>query len=150
MKWKGRKAMTRKERGLRASAHHEAGHAVAALSQGLKFKYTTIRPKDDSLGQVKYSRIPRWFDPESGNSDRTRFLAERYIVRCFAGQFAEGKFRGKRPTFGSMSDDKAAAEMAFHLFGSSETTSAFLRFCFLSSRDLVNAHWREIRAVAKA
>jgi Peptidase family M41 len=142
--------MTRKERKLRATAYHEAGHAVAAWKFGLRFKHVTIKAQEDTLGHMLHGRSPKWFRPDCDNSDRTRLRAERRIITSLAGQLAEGKYYGRRPRFGMWGDNDSAVNMALHLCGSAKTTSAYLNFCFHASGDLVNTFWREIRAVAKA
>lgn len=46
------------------------------------------------------------------------------------------------------SDNQGVVELAVPLFGSQETTQAYLKYCFWASRDLVKANWRAIEAVA--
>ena len=45
---------------LRATAYHEAGHAVAALMLGRGFRSVSVIPNDESLGRVV--RYPLWAD----------------------------------------------------------------------------------------
>jgi hypothetical protein len=37
-------------------AHHEAGHAVAAVAFRKSFRYVTIEPDDDSLGHIIFQK----------------------------------------------------------------------------------------------
>ena len=137
-------------RTLTATAYHEAGHAVAQWRQYMRFKHVTIKPEGDSLGHV-LSRQPRWLDPEGEVTGRKRLRVEREIIADFAGQLSEGKFRGRRPRFGMHSDNQAAVDLAFRFIrGSRDTVEAYLRYCFLSARDLVDANWRAVEVVAKA
>ncbi len=133
---------------LKATAHHEAGHAVARWYQGLKFKEASIVPNSDegTLGHV-LSSLPKWFDPETDDTARVRLRAEKEIISCFAGQIAEQMFRGHRPRYGAHSDNQSAMNLGLY-FASGETLEAFLHFLFLSSRDLVSRRWREIEWVA--
>jgi hypothetical protein len=133
-----------------ATAHHEAGHAVAAYFTGLKFRYVTIAPGKDSLGHLQHGRFPRWFRPDVVSSDRHRLYGERHIVVSFAGQLAEARFRGSRPRYGMHGDNQNAIEMAFHLCGSKKTAEAYLRYCWCLSDDRVDLRWREITALAAA
>jgi hypothetical protein len=94
--------------------------------------------------------FPKWFRPDVGMTGRICLLAECYIISCFAGQIAEEKFLGRRPRYGMRADNQSAVEMAFRLHGSQETSEAYLRYCFSASRDLVNANWKGIEAVANA
>ena len=85
---KGRVVKRITPRELRAIAHHEAGHAVAAWRLGLKFRRVTIKSECDSLGHVLNVRGPKWLNDELGII---------WIVYDMAGQIAEEKFRGRRP-----------------------------------------------------
>lgn len=136
-------------RDLQITAHHEAGHAVAAWRLGLKFKYVTILPDKAGrgLGHVMNCR-PKWFRPDIDSSDRICLLAQRRITSLFAGQLAEAKFRRRKPLWGSWSDDRQAVDLAMRMCGSQETTEAYLKYCFLASRDLVNVFWPEVEGVA--
>ena len=61
---------------LQSTAYHEAGHAVMAWDQGLKFHHVTIKPHGDSLGHV----LPNKANVASfawDASDRNRMRAER-------------------------------------------------------------------------
>lgn len=135
---------------IEAVAHHEAGHAVVAWAQELKFKRVAIEPEDDSLGYVAHGPLPKWFQPDLELSDRVRLRAERHIVMDFAEQLAEARFRERRPRYGMGADNQSALDMAFRLGGSAETVEAYLRYCWCRSNDLVIMRWREIVAVAAA
>ena len=136
-----------KER-LRATAHHEAGHAVMAWWLNLPFRRVTIKPEGDSLGHLLHNKLPKRFNPEIEKSNRVRLLAERHIIASFSGQLAEAKHAGRSPRYGMHSDNRFAVDMATFFCGSTETTEAYLRFCFFSSRDLVIRWWSLIEAVA--
>jgi hypothetical protein len=144
--------VTRKERQLRATAYHKAGHAVAAWHFGLQFKQVTIEPSanNETLGHVLHRRSTKWFNPDSDSGDRTRLRAERHIITSFVSQLAEGKIRRRPPRFGMEGDNKSALDMALHLCGSMKTADAYLNFCCLTSGDLVASHWSEIETVAAA
>jgi hypothetical protein len=133
-----------------ATAHHEAGHAVAAWHYGMRFKYVTIEADhaNQSLGHLMH-QMPKWFRPDGDASDRVVLRAQRHIIVCFAGQLAEQKFRGRKPRYGMHSDNQKAVDLAFYLCGSEDTVDAYLHYCWLASRDVVNVRWREIKAVAQ-
>jgi hypothetical protein len=142
-------------RELKATAHHEAGHAVAAWYLGLlKSKSNSIRltiKADDaagSLGHFVGDRIPKWYSPDSKMTDRIRLRAERHIVVSLAGQLAEARFLGEQPEFGSDGDNKNAAMFASHLFTSDEVIDAYLRFCWCRAKELVEVRWQAIEIVA--
>jgi hypothetical protein len=142
----------RSEKRLEATAYHEAGHAIAAWWLQLPFKRVTITPNADagSLGHLLHDRAPKWFNPEIKAGDRQRLRAERHIITGFAGQIAEGKYRGRRPRYGMDSDNSQAVNMATYFCISTDTTEALLHFCFLSSRDLIAKWWWAVEAVALA
>ncbi len=141
---------TRLCRRLRATACHEAGHAVAAWHTDLKFRRVTIKPEDDSLEHLLHSRFPKWFNPELDKGDRARMYAEHLIEVGFAGQLAEAKFRGRRPRFGMRSDSQSAVDTAIWFHEPGKTLDAYLRYCWCVSENLVNFRWREIEALAVA
>jgi hypothetical protein len=134
---------------LKRTAHREAGHAVAAWSNGLKFKHVTVAPNVDSFGHMLDVR-PKWFDPESARSGRVRCFVERSIIVRIAGQLAEARFIGKRTRYGMRSDNKRTLGLAFYMGGSGKTTNAYLRYCWSASEDLVTMRWSEIKLVAAA
>jgi hypothetical protein len=82
-------------------AYHEAGHAVATILLGRKFRYVTVIPEGDSAGHIKYfspktqrfrvlgfERIPNWIDVE--------------LMTSLAGEVAQGMAlpRSVRPWHG--------------------------------------------------
>jgi len=144
-----KKVSERDFRNLLIVAHHEAGHAVAAWHFHLKFRYVTILPDKESgsLGHLMHNK-QKWFRPDCDSSDRVILHAEHWIKGLFAGQIAESKFRRRKPRWGMESDDHLAVDLAMHLGGSEDTINAYLHYCFLASRDLVNTFWREVEAVA--
>ena len=71
---------------LQRVAHHEAGHAVAAVVLQLPYGSVTIVPGQDDLG---YVMLP---DPLAGwerGDGKKRPLAEAYVVATYAGLAAE-------------------------------------------------------------
>lgn len=143
--------MTAKQIRLGATAHHEAGHAIAAWRKHLKFRYVTILPDTTAgnLGHLMHHHA-KWFRPDIDSSDRTTLRAQTHIIVSLAGQIAEARFRGRRPRYGMDGDNRSACGMAFHLFGSTKTTNAFLHYCWSATEDLISADWRSVRAVAAA
>jgi hypothetical protein len=80
----------------RATAYHEAGHAVALWAQGLRFRRASILPdaKEGTLGHVAHG-FPKWFNPELDCSARHRILTENHTVVALAGEIAEKRFLGR-------------------------------------------------------
>lgn len=140
-----------KAKRLNATAHHEAGHAVARWWLGLSFREASIIPdqEEGTLGHVLTGGFPGWFNPELDKGQRVRLRVENEIVSLFAGQIAEAKFLGRRPRFGYGADNQQAVSLSSYFFGG-KTLEAFLHFLWLSSETLVQTRWLEIEAVAVA
>ncbi|MBE55038.1 MAG: hypothetical protein CL479_00455, partial [Acidobacteria bacterium] len=88
------------QRQLQATAHHEAGHAVAALHYELKFRYVTIISDEQqgSLGHVKFRRVDKGIYERSefgALTDRRRMDVERHVITMFTAGAAEARFRGR-------------------------------------------------------
>jgi hypothetical protein len=71
---------------LECAAHHEAGHIVVAVAQGLKLRPEGIVLDSCGEGLACYCRKP----------DGSDILRERIIVATFAGFYAEMRFRQER------------------------------------------------------
>jgi hypothetical protein len=143
-------ASRRSHRQLEATAYHEAGHAVVAFWKSIGARYATIKRKPDALGHVGL-RCPKWFRLDLELNGRMRLLAEGWIMMSCAGQIAEARFLGRRPRYGTYVDNGHTADMALTICGGyGEHTDAYLKYCFLAARFLVNFHWPEVEAVAAA
>jgi hypothetical protein len=71
---------------LRATALHEAGHAVVHLYFGLPIIRVTIDPDGDVLGSMAH-HSPMMIDVPSGRGRRQ--IARQMILGCFAGLHAQ-------------------------------------------------------------
>ena len=67
--------MTRRA-AIEATAHHEAGHAVAALRLGVPFRFVTIRPGEDYLGHLLHRKMSARFRPDIDVSARQALRLE--------------------------------------------------------------------------
>lgn len=72
----------------KATAYHEAGHAVIARIFSMPVKYATIKPTSDSAGHVSINAI--------GHKVRGKEAQENSIVVDFAGALAELEFFKRR------------------------------------------------------
>lgn len=134
---------------LKATAYHEAGHAVVLWSLGEKFKTVTIVPKDETLGHVLRRTYPKGFNPEVEVTPRMRLRFEAIIASLLAGQIAEAKFLGRPVHSGMESDYQSAVEHTSYLFGSNKTMQAYLTFTSSLARDVVNSYWWAVKVVAE-
>lgn len=85
---------------LRSTAYHEAGHAVAACLNRIRFRLVTIEPKGTSLGHVQVERLRSSFDPETEITRRDEDLIERHAVFSYAGAAGAALLRFRRANRG--------------------------------------------------
>jgi hypothetical protein len=88
----------------RASAYHEAGHAVAMFELGLTPLYVTIDPCGDTLGGVglRKERSPLIRIPGKEPSKSQVVRANRDMKIVLAGPLVEALTQGELPTMRSM------------------------------------------------
>lgn len=121
---------------MKSVAYHEAGHAVACLILGIKFKHVSIirDMSRNSLGHVLMAN-PK-LTSEYDASDRNRLKAEKYISVCLAGPIAERKFLGKRNNIGASKDYEISFLVAGNLFGPTVLINSFMKFLEISTETL--------------
>lgn len=79
-----------------ASAHHEAGHAVASHLLGRSFiKVSLERQADGTLGWIGHRPPGEWFDPEGQIDGRLRRRIEDEIMILLAGPLCEDRYRSE-------------------------------------------------------
>lgn len=139
---------------LECTAYHEAGHAVAAYRQHLRFRYVTIKPdeNDDSLGHLLHRAFDKRFRPDIALTPKMVESIEKHIVNCFAGPIAEKKFTGRWNHTGASSDNAAAANLASYVHGHPKVIEAYLAYLHEAAAALVelDQNWQAITAVAVA
>ena len=82
---------------LRATAYHEAGHAVVAVFQRYApaIRRVTITRTGDCLGSVDHYRLSS-FHPDSRSDLKTQARLEARAIVMLGGPAAEARFRGRR------------------------------------------------------
>jgi len=135
---------------LRATAYHEAGHAVVALMGGDRVpKQATIVPAGDVLGSVSYAKWSSGLRPDCYLTPGRMQLVQARIDTLLAGVIAERRGTGRRHNWtGGTSDIDSATDLAAYLNGSDRQTELFLRWRRLCVRDKVELHWPEIERLA--
>ncbi|MDP2356153.1 MAG: hypothetical protein Q8M31_08820 [Beijerinckiaceae bacterium] len=137
--------MARRSLTLRATAIHESGHVSCAWHYGIPIAHASIVPEDSALGHVQIAP-GREKGPPSG---RTFF--EHMAVIYFAGGAAQ---RIYNPRSGlkqaCRKDHEEAARLAGVLCLSPDTERAWLRCGALMARDIVQARWSVVEALASA
>lgn len=89
----------------KCTAYHEAGHALAAILLGKKFKFITIKTDSDSLGKVVSKRGNRYRYEYNSIMDPCRF--SKYFLSDFrniAGLVAEKIYSGRNNFSGAKGD----------------------------------------------
>ena len=131
------------------TAYHEAGHAVVALSLGVRAHKATIVPDADSDGWVHHASPLGRLQADIETSDRVRMRIEKRILIALAGDAAERKAY-KRRRFGGHIDLSQAFDAASHICGSDRQTDAYLQYLSIVAEDLIDLHWEAVERVAKA
>ncbi len=145
-----RKAL-RERRARRATAHHEAGHAVIAWVLGLTVGSASIQQQGDSCGRVEID-VPRsvkrgtWMDPS------VRMWAEGNIMAQMSGFIAERRYRGRANHVGAFADYLSTGDIATVFTFSREERDLFLEWLFARARALMRrrAARLAVTAVARA
>lgn len=150
---------TQTDKRLRATAYHEAGHAVVMWElrsrQGERgFEHVTIVPNEEqgSLGHCRNVPAPSDFHPDVETRPEDVVRLQDDIVATFAGTEAEKRYTGRYNHVGADSDYHHAVELADYLVGSNEECEALLRWLMVRTRALVaQPHvWAMIEALAAA
>ncbi len=135
----------------RATAYHEAGHAIAAWRLRLKVHSGTIVPAPDYSGQVKHESPLRRTRLDIDGSDRARMRAESAIIVSLAGPAAQKRFnpRSWRSHHGEY-DFKLVTDLALRLNGDGKTATAYCTWLSIVADNLVSANWQWVEIIAQA
>jgi len=131
-------AMTRNA--LAATAHHEAGHAVAAVIRRVHFRHVTIEAQDDAAGHVAYLRPARGM----------KQMHARGMI-ALAGEAAQRRFnpRSVRRHHGA-GDREAVLDYAIDKSNSAREAQALVNLWQVQADNLVEMRWPVIARVATA
>ena len=90
-----------------ATAYHEAGHAVMAVSLGRTIHKATIAPAKIQTGGTRMGAVKL----ERGRRKSGQDWLEDEVLILFAGMVAEAQFTGSRCTQGAASDLRAIEKL---------------------------------------
>jgi len=138
---------------LISTAYHEAGHAVVAYIERIKIRKATIVPGKDYLGVVTRQMIEKHVRDAfefAGITPAKRARVESFIMLSLAGGIAERKHRGRANHIGSRADYETAAGLAMDATGSGEEATAYFRWLYIRTEQIIDAYWYLVEAVAEA
>lgn len=124
-----------------ATAHHEAGHAVAAFALRIPVKRVSIMPdaSRDAAGHVYLGK------------SRSVDAMHRQGIVALAGEAAQRRYNPRSVRYHHGGGDRqAVAEYALERTGSGEQATLLARLWELQARDLVEKRWGTIQRVATA
>ena len=112
---------TRLTKQLAATAHHEAGHAVADSKFGFKIKQVTIVPSDEAVGSARTKGLQlRWLEYEKPTRKRIGYCHD-LIISLLAGAEAQRRFDPKSiRRHHAVGDYQSAKEVLIRLHGDTE------------------------------
>ena len=125
-------------RKLEALAHHEAGHAVAAVVLKRGINYSTIVPRNGIVAHCAF--------PEPKVADRNvKTWTKREVLIGLCGPFAEARFRGEFNARGARGDFHDAENLIRGLF-----SQEWLDSMSLCAKIFVDTpqHWVQIEGLA--
>jgi ATP-dependent Zn protease len=138
--------MTR--RALRATAYHEAGHAVVALLWEHP-TMATIVPSGDALGSTRHRSWGARFRPDLAMTPGRAARLQARITTLLAGDIAERRATGSRSDGGAF-DRQAAVDLAAYLNGSDRQIELYLAWRAECARQAVETYWPQIDRLAEA
>lgn len=138
---------------LLSTAYHEAGHAVAAFLQDIRFEKGTITivPADGASGYFTHEKVMKRLRPDLDCSDRVRIRAEKLIVLCLAGPEAQRRHRASSVrSYHASSDYNVAVDCSGYFVGNSEVHTAYMKYLLARTKALFYRPraWEAVEALA--
>lgn len=135
---------------LSATAHHEAGHAVAAWTQNIAVRKISIVKGQGLAGFIHHADIVGGLRPDADRSPRVRLRLEKLVRVSLAGPAAQRKFNARSwRTYHGGEDHRKALDLIDHLSLNEAHAQAYIRLLELEAAHMVEMHWDIIVALAK-
>lgn len=138
---------------LRATAFHEAGHAVACIYEHVQLLTVSIAPTKNSDGRVGHRNILHGCEIEGEDKPHHRLRMERLVLIALAGPAAERRFspKGYRG-YGGKGDLQFAFELVSKFVGTGEEYNAYFHLLEIRTRDFLHRPgvWDQITALASS
>ena len=124
-----------------ATAHHEAGHAVAALALGRPVHRVSIRADRERLGACHFGKAV--FRPSED-------WLEREILIALAGLAAEARFTGDYAWDGAARDRQYVAELTLERAGNARQAERLERRLLSKTEHLLDqpGNWLAVERIA--
>ena len=142
------------KRGLRlstrATAYHEAGHAIAAHVLGRQIKRMTIVPNksENYAGCVFFGKQPSVKGIDTDPSPKIRRAAEQRILVSLAGLCAQRLFNPRTcRSFHGHEDFKVILLYVGHLMRENET-EPFLKWMEVRTENILRDNWKAVEVLA--
>ena len=137
---------------VRATAFHEAGHAVIGYWLKLGLRSATIVANANYLGMVRSSIRTDMTDVDSLVQNRQRLFMERQIMFSLAGELAESMHLGRDAESGFGQDFDSAVSAADWMSASTEEAEAYVHWLGERTRTILRLEpvWDAVTAVADA
>jgi ATP-dependent Zn protease len=145
--------MARDDKDVRATAFHEAGHAVSHWLNAIPFEGVSIARKGDSFGRVMLRKLGRRpFKSWRGDSLtlRQRDRLERHVVVLLAGEIAESCYMRRHNHNGASYDFEMALGLCEGMIETPKECIAYLNWLYVRSRGQITTreNWLAVHAVA--
>jgi hypothetical protein len=109
----------------RATAVHEAGHAVMGYLLGIRFTQISVVEEAGSLGRVAHKGPGEWFRPDIEVDSRVRNQIEKRVMTLLAGAETERAWYGRLPDApvgwhervdaGARGDQQSITDLAYYI-----------------------------------
>lgn len=144
--------MKRSNNDVVATAHHEAGHALADFKLGFRIKSVTIVPGDGYIGRIT-GHIGIHLGAAEVRNVTSATLARWHdkVVSLLAGGQAQRRFDPRSFRHWHTRDDKAAVDMLLSRHHEGDEGRALYRYLDIRARNLVAKpmNWRMIQDLAR-
>jgi hypothetical protein len=134
---------------IESTAHHEAGHAVAAHVLGIEFTQATIRGDRRCAGAVE-ARIPGWVKRARAAHPGFRVWVDGFVMTHMAGFLAERDHTGRGNHKGAVTDYAATYSLAKMVTFNSRERDRYLDWLYERMRAMASrrAFRNAVRSVA--
>lgn len=145
--------MTRDDKDVRATAFHEAGHAVSHWLNAIPFEGVSIARKGKSFGRVMFRKFGRRYFESAQDASltlRQRDRLERHVVALLAGEIAENRYSRRHNHNGASYDYEMALGLCGGMIETPKECIAYLNWLYVRSRGQITTreNWLAVRAVA--